>query len=108
MLDLKLNSISYFPGSSMDASQTLQKRAAEVLSNLKNFCRTSQTAVDRVVSGVNELTDLYLEVVKVREFLTLLTVLHLFILLFCELIICFLTILLYFHLSHFSLQCIFI
>lgn len=55
-------------GSSLDASHALQKRAAEVLSNLKNLSKTSQTAVDRVVSGVNELSDLYLEVVKVTEF----------------------------------------
>ena len=48
-----------------DAGIRLQRRAAMLLSNIRDGCRTSQKAINTLVSGVDEVTKLYLEVLKV-------------------------------------------
>lgn len=50
---------------SSTAAARLQEEAAKLLSHLKNSFRVSQVAVDKVVSSVNELTDIFLDVIKV-------------------------------------------
>lgn len=49
----------------MDPASKLQEEAAKLFSHLKNALRTSQSAVDKVVTSVNTLTDIYLDVLKV-------------------------------------------
>jgi len=45
----------------------LQDAAARLLSEIKCVCRTSQKAVDELVSGVNSMIDLYIDVLKVMS-----------------------------------------
>lgn len=50
---------------SAEASVRLQNAAADLLSEIKGGCKTSQKAIDNIVKGTNRLFNIYLEVLKV-------------------------------------------
>lgn len=61
-------SIDIPPVSDLDnlaSASSLQNAAANVLSDIKNVCKTSQRTGDSLVSGINLLIDQYLDVIKV-------------------------------------------
>lgn len=54
-------------GGDLTAAQHLQAEAAQLISDVKCKFRTSQKAVDYVVSGVDKLTDINIDVTKVEN-----------------------------------------
>ena len=47
------------------ASLRLQEAAAKLLSDIRGDCKTSQRAINTLVSGLNNITKLYHDVLKV-------------------------------------------